>query len=327
MLQCQVADFYSERERKRPLLSQQKEFRQIKNAVIREAERLRIGEVTFEDKGLPKTDEQIDDRNLSYDCWAFRENIENDDLTLEDRDEDIESMEQLAQAGDAYAQYFLGKQFRDGPVLIPDLVKAQYWLTKSAQQGNAVAQYALGKLFLSDAPEVRDPAQGMMWLEQAARQGNSYAAYRLGKEYLKGEIIKKDNRKGMDHIYTAALDGNPYAQYTLGKLLLEGQVMKKDREAGLEWLTKAAEQGHEYAQFFLEHQRENRSPSVVIAITNLLCSMSWIFQDHSLPPSNPGGIHIDRKRLRELQEKRIAMGHKPDDHPDPQHGGWNMTMG
>jgi hypothetical protein len=32
-------------------------------------------------------------------------------------------------------------------------------------------------------------------------------------------------------------------------------------------------------------------------------------------------------RLRELQEKRIAMGHKPDDHPDPQHGGWNMTMG
>ena len=28
--------------------------------------------------------------------------------------------------------------------------------------------------------------------------------------------------------------------------------------------------------------------------------------------------HIDSKRRRELQEKRIALGHKPDDHEDEQ---------
>ena len=37
-LQCQVNDYYFEQQRQRPPLSQQKEFRQIKNAVIREAE-------------------------------------------------------------------------------------------------------------------------------------------------------------------------------------------------------------------------------------------------------------------------------------------------
>ena len=28
--------------------------------------------------------------------------------------------------------------------------------------------------------------------------------------------------------------------------------------------------------------------------------------------------HIDSKRRRELREKRIALGHKPDDHEEPQ---------
>ena len=27
--------------------------------------------------------------------------------------------------------------------------------------------------------------------------------------------------------------------------------------------------------------------------------------------------HIDSKRRRELREKRIALGHKPDDHEEP----------
>ena len=38
---------------------------------------------------------------------------------------------------------------------------------------------------------------------------------------------------------------------------------------------------------------------------------------------SPGGIQIDRKRLKKLQEKRIALGHKPDDHEEQ----WpDMTM-
>ena len=51
-LQCQIEDFYSERERQRPPLSQQKEFRSIKNAVIQEAENIRMGKVTFEDEEM-----------------------------------------------------------------------------------------------------------------------------------------------------------------------------------------------------------------------------------------------------------------------------------
>ena len=66
-LQGQVKDFYSEKERHRPPLSRQKEFRQIKNAVIQEAETIRLGEITFEDDTLDQSDEAEKDENVSWD--------------------------------------------------------------------------------------------------------------------------------------------------------------------------------------------------------------------------------------------------------------------
>ena len=41
-----------EKKRLRPPLSQQKEFRQIKNAVIREAEHIRMNRFSFEDEEM-----------------------------------------------------------------------------------------------------------------------------------------------------------------------------------------------------------------------------------------------------------------------------------
>ena len=59
-LQCQVEDYYSEgKKRLRPPLSQQKEFRQIKNAVIKEAEHLRMNRFSFEDEEMQDDGEQI----------------------------------------------------------------------------------------------------------------------------------------------------------------------------------------------------------------------------------------------------------------------------
>lgn len=54
----------------------------------------------------------------------------------------------------------------------------------------------------------------------------------------------------------------------------------------------------------------------MLAATKLLHHMSRIFQSNSVPPSNPAGIRIDSKRRRQLMEKRMAMGHKADDHEE-----------
>lgn len=45
-----------------------------------------------------------------------------------------------------------------------------------------------------------------------------------------------------------------------------------------------------------------------------------------LPPVTPVTGHIDRKRWAELQRKRIAAGHKPDDHEEQTHTDLSQTM-
>ena len=325
-LQSQVEDFYSEKERHRPPLSQQKEFRQIKNAVIQEAEAIRLGEITFEDDALSQSDGVDQNENMPWDIRALQTDIQDESSPLEERDDAVDRMRWLAECGDIHAQYFMGKLYRDGPLLPPDWVMARYWFDKAAKQGYTTAQYALGKLLLSDDVSVHDSEAGIQWLEHAAYNGNHYAAYRLGKEYLKGDSVRKDTRKAMDHIYTSAQAGNPHAQYLLGKLLLQGKVIDQDKEEGIQWLTQAAEQGHSYAQCLLERQSASTAPEVFLAVTRLLHHMANIFQDNSLPQSGTGLTHIDHKRHQELKEKRLAHGHKENDHEEQQYGGWNMTM-
>ena len=323
MLQGKVDSYYRDKPQERIPLSQQKEFRQIKNAVIHEAERLRSGEITFEEKDLGRYDEPEEYRNASYDYWTLRDIIRDERLTMEERNDVVSEMDKLAESGDRCAQYLMGKLWRDGPLLIPDSVDARYWFERAAEQGHLTAQYSLAKLYLSDDVEVRDIRLGLNWLYTAAVNGSSCAMYRLAKECLKGELIEKDTEHATEWFTKSAERGNPYAQYMLGKLYLTGKEVHYDEEQAVHWLTQSAEQSNQYAQYLLSHLEENRPPSAMLAVTRLLHHMSRIFQDNSVPKSRPGGIQIDRKRLKKLQEKRMASGHKPDDHEEQ----WpDMTM-
>ena len=315
--QCQVEDFYSEKERQRPPLSGQKEFRSIKNAIIQEAENICMGTVTFEDADM---DESTEFPDLPYNCWELWMVTQDDTATIEDRDEAAAQIISEAQSGNLFAQYLAGRLYMDGPVLIPDSVVAVDWFDRAAHQGVVMAQYELGVLLLSDDLEIHDPELGMQWLEYAARNRNDCAAYRLGKEYLKGEAVNQDTFKAVEYLAQSADAGNQYAQYALGKLYLE----RGEKAEAYYRFTQSAYQGNEYAQFFLDHWDNLKPPSVMLSVTRLLHHMSRIFQDQAPAPSVPGGVRIDRKRLQQLREKKIAMGHKPDDHEETQTG---MTMG
>ena len=324
VLQNQVDSYYHDSPRVRKKLSQEKEFRQIKNAVIQEAERLRLGEPTFEDQEIEGMDEHPDEQGMSFECWELWQFIQDKRYPLELRDQWVERLEQMAEQGDTHAQFAMGQFCRDGSLLIPDSQKAKRWFTLAAERGMPEAQYALGKLLLSEAPEVHDPEEGLRWLRRAAQEGSTYAAYRLGKEYLTGKHTPKSGENAVHWFYLSAKRGNPFAQYMLGKLYLEGKAVPHDQEQAMTWFQRSATQGNRYAQFFLDRQDDLRPPGVMLSVTRLLHHLSRVFQENSMPATNPGVLQIDRKRLRQLREKRIALGHKPDDHPEQGWGGMGM---
>ena len=326
-LQSQVEDFYSEKERHRPPLSQQKEFRQIKNAVIREAEHIRMNGISFEDEEMQDDGERISTYDMSYECQDLQSVANDESFPLGERDEAAEQLEQFAEDGDVYAQYIIGTAYRDGGLLILDTAKAQKLLERAAEQDLDAAQYALGKLYLSDDADIHDPAKGIYWLKRSADNGNDFAAYRLGKEYLSGKNVSKDTSTAVKYLRQAADNGSAYAQYLLGKLTLMGEGVPKDMDAAYEWFAAARDNGHAYAEFFIKRMErgEQEPPSVLLSATRLLYHMGNIFRDNApIPAAN--GVQIDRKRLQRLREKRVALGHKPDDHELEQQQGFSMKF-
>ena len=244
---------------------------------------------------------------------------------MEERDDAISELNRMAENRDMYAQYLMGKLWRDGPLLPPDWVNTRYWFEQAALQGHLVAQYSLAKLYLSDGVEVRNTKEGMEWLQTAAENGSHYAMYRLAKEYLRDKYTEKDTAKAVDWFTRSAERGNQFTQYMLGKLYLTGKEFPYDREKAVYWLTQSASQGNEYAQFFLDRQDSFRPPSVMLSVSRLLHHMSRIFEDNSLLQTIPGGMKVEKKLRQRIKEKKIAMGQKEDDHEESQHT-ISMTM-
>ena len=62
------------------------------------------------------------------------------------------------------------------------------------------------------------------------------------------------------------------------------------------------------------HDAQLPSEYLLNSTIRLFHQMGQIFRDNAAPPSNPMGIRVDSKRRKKLMQKRLAMGHKQDDH-------------
>ncbi len=71
-LQGKVEGYYHYKPQVRVPLSQQKEFRQIKNAVIQEAENIRLGKLTSEDREMSTEDEPEAFKEFSFNYWGLQ---------------------------------------------------------------------------------------------------------------------------------------------------------------------------------------------------------------------------------------------------------------
>ena len=327
-LRDEVERHYKDAPREHKPLSQQPEFKAIKNMVIREAEELRLGSFTFED--ITMKDEVDEDQEAVCRAWSSqwemaeayqnaKELLSEYENTEAEKAEQVQVLERLWDAGFTVAAHQLGKCWRDGVGVLPDDKRAELWFRRAAEAGLDFSQYVLGKLLQSQ----KRMAEAASWYKKAAAQGDPYAAYRLGKLYLMGKDVPKDSAKALEYLNASARQGNQYTQYTLGKLYLTGEGVAQNREQAYRWFRASASQGNEYAQFFLDHFNDTRSPNVLLTATRLLHHLGRIFQENSVPPTPPG--RTDRKLLQKIRQKKIAMGHKPDDHEEEQSQG--MTMG
>ena len=324
-LREQLCIDYDQTPPQRVPLSQQKEFKTVRNMVIRETLRLSELHFTFEDDAMQDEPEPEEppvppdpnaERMICQQARFYRRVTK----VLHDSESDPGekaaarvTLRRLWEEGYTIAAHQLGKSYRDGVGSSVDQELAAEWFQKSVEAGNPCSAYALGKLLL----EQGQIPQAIHWLRQAAEQNDPYAQYRIGKLLLTGkEGVPKDIDAAIQLLKGSATQGNSFAQYTLGKLYLLGQEVQVDREEALRYFAQAAAQGNTYAQYFIDHQEDFFGAAAGTAILRMLHQMSRIFRENAAQPAIYAGMQIDKKRRRRLQEKRMAMGHKADDHED-----------
>ena len=72
------------------------------------------------------------------------------------------------------------------------------------------------------------------------------------------------------------------------------------------------------------HSARLSSEYLLNSTIRLFHQMGQIFRDNAAPPSNPMGIRVGSKRRKKLMQKRLALGHKQDDHEQAQ--GYNLDI-
>lgn len=293
-----------------------KEFKPIKNAVIKEAMNINLMRFNLE----------MDDDEL------FKEPPE----TLEE-DYDIETEFTNAEQGDAVSQYRIGKDIFYGIQSEQDTEEGLEYLISSAEQGNNYAQYLIAKELLSGEHIEQDIDRAIEMLEELSDRGFILADYRLGKLYYDGELAPKDllsarryllnasddgNRladyligkmyldnknyyNAMFYLERAASDGNQYAQYLLGKMLLQdGEV-----DRAIRYLTMASLQGNKYATNLVNHYNSGRNPTIALTSIRLLHHLSRIIRNRLNDKNKDNLQHqVDKKIMQKIEEKKMAQG-------------------
>ena len=126
--------------------------------------------------------------------------------------DDLDTVRQAAEQGDATAQFNLGFMYANGEGVLKDNAEAVRWYRLAAEQGLASAQYNLGVMCAKGEGVLKDDAEAVRWYRLAAEQGDAHAQYNLGVMCAKGEGVLKDS--GLAHMWSniAGANGNEAAR-------------------------------------------------------------------------------------------------------------------
>lgn len=182
----------------------------------------------------------------------------------------MEDIRELAEQGDAEAQYRMGQMLLTGKGAEKDEPQGVEWLRKAAGQGMADAQYRLAVCLRKGIGTEKDAQEAKRWLEEAARNGNKTA------------VELTADPESRDGMRLRARQGDRTVQRKLGWNLLvgdglcligsfhkHGKALKTGGSAeevaeGLKWLELAAQRGDAEAATMLAwyHQERDEAKAV-----------------------------------------------------------------
>ena len=246
-----------------PPLSEQKQFKSIKNMVIAEAWKLSSHQLTFEDEYAPEPEIQWAQEEVLPDGEMEPEQVDPDETDLpEGMQKDRPKQQNVFHASwsDGYKRargYLYGSE-----EVGQDFEQAFELFLAEAETGNALAMYDLGRMCADGLGREADPETAETWyrkalgaflaVEQTAKERKlPYLWYRIGKMYAAGLGTETDYKTAAEWFSKAASQKHRYAQYSLGGLYYRGQGVEQNFEQARRLYQMSAKQGNPYASYEL----------------------------------------------------------------------------
>ena len=270
-MEQQKHDVYSSAKLQFPKLTDNKEFKSVKNMIVQ----------TVLDMNSPFIDiESEEPEPTEY----FNEDTDNfisvnsalDDLMEYDFNRNVENEVTADTVNTPKSKYHIkwSNAYKEACRLIydknakpEDFQKAEQILLSESKSGNVLAIHDLGKLYSTDKLGEKDDEksyqyyeealQGFIEIEPISDKLKPYLQYRIGKMYCYGLGTEQDYEKAFVWFLKSAQEGNKFAQYSLANLYYYGNGAKKNFKEALGWYMRSAKQGQPYAAYAVGNMYEN----------------------------------------------------------------------
>jgi uncharacterized protein len=257
-------------------LSQQKEFKKIKNMVIAEAMNISGHHFTFEG------DENADVINVEIESAAeesFSAMLDDETLpAVNERFEDSEDIPLTIPEHLSHTDYDDGDPSEPHPHILwsdrykearaflyggddaePDFEQALRLFLEEAENGNALAMHDLGRMYADGLGVEIDKGNADSWYKKAltafleieAEKENRYVEYRIGKLYAAGFGTEQDYEEAAGWFDKAVSRRHKYAQYSLASLYYQGYGVEQNFETAFNLYRSSARQHVPYASYEL----------------------------------------------------------------------------
>ncbi len=179
-------------------------------------------------------------------------------------------LQRAAEAGDAEAQFRLGRAYEDGDGAPKNDDLAAKWYRKATDKGSAAAQTSLGVLYLTGRGVDKNKEEAVRWYRKAAKQGYASAYFNLGAAYYNGDGVPYQRVSACTWFLLAEhygsdpgkdafartrdeLGANYVAQpyYFAALMLQKGQEVPQDLPQAVTWMREAANRDLAVAQWRL----------------------------------------------------------------------------
>ena len=308
---------YTQKEKKFPALTENKEFQSVRNMIIQTVMKMNIAQavaaepkfidiqddVHAEDTVSPTETVIIPDPVIKERVQKRKQAQKFIDSNDEKQDisKGIRILTELADNGDNLSAYKLGKIYLSGDIVYKDYDKAELYL-RQASKDNEYAMYALAMLYLIN--DRKNLSEAVRLLEKTCnnKEIKPYAAYAYAKILLDDNEFH-DTEKALQLLNENA--DNSWCSYLLGKLYL----FEYDKFEAVKWLTMSSESGNQYAQELLNHSNSNNNALLANTVVGLLTNLGHIIEEDNRR-SRKNISHADRKLLQAIQRKKRELGIK-----------------